>query len=417
MASTRMRQVCCFVIGLVAIRAATAQPSTFLALTNATVCASPTAAPLNDGVVIVRGTTITEVGARSAVAIPAGATTIDCRGSVVLAGYQNSHVHFTEEKWVAAAQQPAQKLSDQLQAMLTRFGFTTVVDTGSLLANTIAIRRRIDSGEINGPRILTAGIPLYPPDGIPYYLRDSGLPPDQLKLLHQPSTEMQAVDAVRQDIDGGADLIKLFTGSWVTNQRVQPMPINVATAAAVEAHRRRRLVFSHASNLAGLEVALGAGVDVIAHALDDTRGLAAEHLRRMKNQQMALIPTLTLFADSDHARQIFAEVVDYQRLGGQILFGTDVGYHTMYDPTLEYESLKKAGLTWREVLASLTTNPAERFGESTRRGRLAPGMDADLVVLGGDPASDLREFADVRQTIRSGRIIYSRSDISRSSGS
>ena len=54
--------------------------------------------------------------------------------------------------------------------MLTRYGFTSVVDTGSLLSNTVAIRKRIASGEVAGPRILTAGFPLYPRDGIPYYV-------------------------------------------------------------------------------------------------------------------------------------------------------------------------------------------------------------------------------------------------------
>jgi imidazolonepropionase-like amidohydrolase len=129
----------------------------------------------------------------------------------------------------------------------------------------------------------------------------------------------------------------------------------------------------------------------------------------MRNQNVALVLTLTLFASGgDPTRRIFAEAADYQRLGGQILFGTDVGYHTMYEPTLEYDSLAKAGLTWRQVLASLTTNPAARFGVSKNRGRIAAGMAADLVVLARDPALDMRAFVDVRQTIRGGRIIYSR---------
>jgi imidazolonepropionase-like amidohydrolase len=80
----------------------------------------------------------------------------------------------------------------------------------------------------------------------------------------------------------------------------------------------------------------------------------------------------------------------------------------MYEPTLEYESLAMTGLTWRQVLASLTTNPADRFGESKTRGRVAPGMAADLVILARDPALDIRAFVEVAQTIRAGQIIYSR---------
>jgi imidazolonepropionase-like amidohydrolase len=59
-----------------------------------------------------------------------------------------------------------------------------------------------------------------------------------------------------------------------------------------------------------------------------------------------------------------------------------------------------------QILASLTTNPARRFGLTQRTGRVAPGMDADLVVLEGDPASDVRGLARVRYTLRQGRIIY-----------
>lgn len=64
-------------------------------------------------------------------------------------------------------------------------------------------------------------------------------------------------------------------------------------------------------------------------------------------------------------------------------------------------------LSARQILASMTTTPAERFGESARRGRLASGLAADLVVLSGDPFRDVRAFGAVRYTIRDGKVIYS----------
>lgn len=67
-------------------------------------------------------------------------------------------------------------------------------------------------------------------------------------------------------------------------------------------------------------------------------------------------------------------------------------------------------ITPREILASLTTAPAARWQEAERRGQVKAGMDADLVVLGGDPAADPANFADVRCTIRNGRPIYARTD-------
>jgi imidazolonepropionase-like amidohydrolase len=82
--------------------------------------------------------------------------------------------------------------------------------------------------------------------------------------------------------------------------------------------------------------------------------------------------------------------------GGIILFGTDVGFTELYDTSLELEFMGRA-LSFGEVLASLTT---------PRKGRLEQGFDADIVVLDGDPNTDVRSLAKVAYTIRAGRVIY-----------
>jgi len=69
-----------------------------------------------------------------------------------------------------------------------------------------------------------------------------------------------------------------------------------------------------------------------------------------------------------------------------------------------------AGMSFRQVLASLTTAPAERFGESKQQGRIAPGLHADLVVLKDDPSKDIRALAAVQYTLRAGKIIYRASE-------
>jgi imidazolonepropionase-like amidohydrolase len=63
-------------------------------------------------------------------------------------------------------------------------------------------------------------------------------------------------------------------------------------------------------------------------------------------------------------------------------------------------------MTFRQILASLTTAPAAKFGESARLGRIAPGLAGDIVVLNADPSGDVRAFAAVRYTIRDGKVIY-----------
>jgi imidazolonepropionase-like amidohydrolase len=100
------------------------------------------------------------------------------------------------------------------------------------------------------------------------------------------------------------------------------------------------------------------------------------------------------------------ELKQYSSAGGTILFGTDVGFQTEYDPTHEFEYMGRV-LSWREILASLTTNPSEFF-KATTKGRVEQGRDADLVVLDADPAGDVGNFAKVAYTIRGGKVIYAR---------
>lgn len=169
--------------------------STITALVGGRMIAAPDASPVEDATILIEEGRIATVGPREKVTVPPGARIIDCRNLVFVAGFQNSHVHFTEERWTDAASQPAPKLAAQLQAMLAAYGFVTVVDTGSILNNTGALRRRIEAGEVLGPRILTAGMPLYPPDGVPYYLKDGSIPPDLLRRLPQP------FDAERSSVD------------------------------------------------------------------------------------------------------------------------------------------------------------------------------------------------------------------------
>src|SRR5580704_16519574 len=238
----------------------TAADSQSLALTGAKIYTSPTVAPLTNRVILIRGGKIVSVSPASSLAVPKDAKTLDCTGSVIVAGFQNSHVHFTEDKWNGAADQPAEKLAKQLEDMLTSHGFTSVVDIASYLPNTVAIRKRIESGEVPGPRILTSGGGLYPPNGAPFYFPDSIKP-----FLPQPATPEAAIQVVQSQIDGGAEVTKLFTGSLLSRTEIKLMPQDVATAAVNVSHQHNHLVFAHPSNIPGLEVALNAGVDVLAH--------------------------------------------------------------------------------------------------------------------------------------------------------
>ena len=394
---------------------------TAVAIVGAKMYASPDAAPVEDSVVVVKDGRIVRVGQRSNTPVPPKARVIDAHGAVLTAGFWNNHVHLMTPDQLNAATAKAETLQNGLQAMLTRWGFTTIFDLASSTDNALALRRRVNSGEIAGPMILTVGDPFFPKDGTPIYVRE------YFKEHNWPSEEVStpaeaAARAARQ-LDRGTDGVKIFAGAIVGGDiGVLPMRMDIARAVVEQAHRRGKPAFAHPSNLAGLNVAIESGVDVLAHTTAMEGGSApavwtGEVIARMRKHNMALIPTMTLFevefkkskAPPEILAQAIAmitsEVKDYAAAGGQILFGTDVGYTDAFDTTEEYR-LMAAVLDWRKILASLTTAPAQRFGFSAHKGLIAVGMDADLVLLDADPAQDPTAFARVRDTIRGGRVIW-----------
>jgi imidazolonepropionase-like amidohydrolase len=86
------------------------------------------------------------------------------------------------------------------------------------------------------------------------------------------------------------------------------------------------------------------------------------------------------------------------------MFGTDVGYMADYSTRDEFAALAKCGLSPLDILPMLTVAPAERLGVTAEKGTLQPGKLADFVVLGSDPAKEATAFADVRVTVRSGKL-------------
>ena len=389
--------------------------ATLLAATRLYV--SPDAEPIDDAAILIVDGKIAAVGPAKDIAAGGALRLAACDGGTVTAGFQNSHAHFTEAKFANAPTRLAADLTAAMTDMLNRYGFTTVVDTTSNLANTVVLRERIGRGEVVGPRILTAGFALYPKNGIPIYLRD--MAPDFLAMLSQPGSVEEALADLQANLDGGADATKLFLMTPQGAGRYAFMSPDIALAAADETHRRGLPVLAHPTDIEGINLAVEAGVDILVHTTigEGKTVWDAPLIEQMRAKNIALVPTLMLFPYELKRAELPQRIVDaatgdaveqvraYAKAGGQILFGTDVGYMADYDPTEEYRLMARA-LSPMEILASLTTAPAARWKESSRRGRVSAGLDADLVVLDSDPAADAANFARVRCTIRAGTLTY-----------
>jgi imidazolonepropionase-like amidohydrolase len=396
-------RVALFLLGGYGCLSATAAAQT-LVLLGGSVYASPDAAPLPDAVVVISSGVITAIGSRSEVPVPADARVLDCTGKTVVAGFWNSHVHFTQAPWRNAASAPAAQLEEHMQEMLTRWGFTTVWDLGSDPRDTLPLRKRVNSGEVPGPNIFFAGS-IFPKGGHPVYL------PAEVQLP-EASTSEEATRMSRAYLEMGLDGIKLFTGAYMGEKPVVNMDVAIARAAVEVAHAQGKPVFAHPQNRTGLETVIEAGVDVMAHIIPGEPGYSPEQLARFKSQGTALTPTLSMFAKTVGGPELSARLVGngvnqlkaFSENGSVVLFGTDVGFTTIYDTSIEYELMHRA-LSERQILASLTTNPALYF-KAAKKGTVEKGFDADLVVLDGDPVTEVSNLAKVAYTIRAGEVIY-----------
>jgi imidazolonepropionase-like amidohydrolase len=380
-------------------------PSQPLALRGATIFPDPASAPVRGGTVLIREGRIAAAG--DGVAVPQDAAIVDCDGCTILAGFWNSHVHFFERKWANAETIPADELQGQLSAF-TRYGFTTVFDLSSLLQNTNALRERVRSG-IAGPRIFTTGEGLLPPNGLP--------PAAVMRVLGTMDTPLpevanahRAAEVAERLLDEGADAVKVFASS----QSGGALATDVMRTAAAKAHARHKPVFAHVNAPSDVASAIEAGVDVIAHTTPSAVW-DSTLLQAMKASGVALTPTLHLWQhlmrhDRDSVRERYVrgaveQLRAWHALGGAVLFGTDYGA-VAADPSAEYALMREAGMEFPAVLASLTTAPAQRFGEPAIRGRIAEGYAADLTVVRGDPATNLSALCAVTYTVRDGEIVY-----------
>jgi imidazolonepropionase-like amidohydrolase len=392
---------------------ATAAPETVTVFTGCRIVANAEAPPLLDGVLVVRGRTIESIGSAAQVRVPDGAERVDCAGGTLLPGFWNSHVHFMGQSWQKADQLPVESLASQLRAMLTGYGFAHVVDTGSDLANTLALRKRIDSGEVPGPGIITAGSAYVGPNGTPFYITDTKLP--------ELSDPAQARRTVAEAIRSGAGAIKIMSVSLTREPPFPSMPLETIRAVADEAHRSKVKLLVHPTDRAGVELAINGGADVVLHTAPIGGPWDDDLATRMVKAGLALVPTLKLWpyelaqANDPSLVKHFAtvsqqQVAAFRKARGRVLFGTDVGYMSDFDPTEEYVQMAASGMSARDILAALTENPVRLFGSAENHGRLAPGRDADLVLLADDPEKDVRNFTKVRLTYRAGRRIYSSGD-------
>jgi len=362
---------------------------------------------------------------------------VDLREYFVLPGLIDCHTHLTGQS-VPVAERIRRTLSETeahaaidgvVYAQRTLLaGFTTVRNVGSRGSTGIALRDRIRSGMIPGPRMLVSGPAVTVTGGHGDWTNSISpvLRPAQGPETATSDGPSEVRKAVRARIREGVDLIKITATGGVlsmTAAGVSQQFFEDELEAIVEAASRMgRKVAAHAHGADGIKAALRAGVSSIEHGtyLDD------EAIDLFLETGAYLVPTI-------HAGKYVeakAKVSDYyppairekaaavgpviqgafgraHARGVKIAFGTDVGVGEHGTNALEFVYMQEAGMNAMDCIVTATIHAADLCGILGEVGTLEPGKLADVIAVPGDPLSDITMLQRVELVMREGKIYRS----------
>jgi imidazolonepropionase-like amidohydrolase/glyoxylase-like metal-dependent hydrolase (beta-lactamase superfamily II) len=354
--------------------------------------------------------------------VPAGTATIDGTGKTIMPGLIDSHVHMAESYFTAGGMVLEQAMT---------YGVTTVMDMGVSDSQSYQIfKRKIKANEFTtGADLFTAGVGATVAGG-------HGAIRDTTALF------FTSPDQAQPWVDGrgaaGSDYIKIFSETFAEHGRNVPTLTDAEIAAIVAAaHKDKLMAVAHTLQESRARQAVLAGVDGLVHispydppSPDFGKFMAAHHTFESTNlisyapvsykQELATDPDLSpympkdmiaglanarLFADSHHEYSM-AALKEIHEAGVPVLAGTDIGYP--YAPLLHAEleiMVKDGGFTPTQALQAATGNPAKVYPMLADRGRIAPGMRADLLLLDGDPTQNILATRKIVKLWRMGREI------------
>ncbi|MGH2405601.1 MAG: amidohydrolase family protein [bacterium] len=307
-------------------------------------------------------------------------------------------------------------------------GVTTVRDLGSRGRVAFGLREAARLSGVPAPRLILSGPPITPPGGHCAFFGIECGSPEAIR------------GAARRLLQEGADLLKLMaTGGLTrgTSHHTPGLPTETLKVAVEDAHRVGRPTTAHASSIRGIRNTLAAGIDCIEHAvfLDDGGALTFDEplAEEIAKGGVFVCPTLQEayrgLSPLDEGGQSLREperaelvalrerklsnIGNAARLHGagvRLVAGSDAGSRVTPhgDLALGVELMTRAGLSAAEAIYSATGLAAEACGIADEVGTILPGNAADLLVVGGDVAADIRALANVRAVFQTGRLAAGR---------
>ena len=392
--------------------------SGLVALIGATILVGPDLEPLQNGTILIDGGRIASIGRADEVVVPNTAERLNLAGHTVLPGLIDMHVHLgAPGTRTSLSDWPLHVLEVHRYAPLARqallaHGVTSVRSLGDGHEWITQMRRMIADHELEGPRIFAAGPVFTTRSGHP--IATHGVDPDG-DVVRLPASPEEAREMVRNLAQGEAavDLIKVIQERGGPRLALDPLPADILQAIVSEAHAHGLRVVAHCGTADDMRDVIAAGVDGIEHLERRAvrEGWPADVLKALIAADISLNPTLTVTSvalpESEHAI-LRGRLLEYVEQGGRIVAGSDAGMpQVAFGESLhrKLELLVASGISPLGALRAATSDAAYALGNA-EIGAIETGRIADLLVVLGEPHSDILAIRNVRYVYLDGRVVH-----------
>jgi imidazolonepropionase-like amidohydrolase len=305
-------------------------------------------------------------------------------------------------------------------------GITTVMSAGDVTAGIIELRRRLEAGEITGPRLFVAGSRLSLASDADWEECQANAFCRSNNSLVRDNDDARA--KVRELADAGVDMVKIrmetIEGGDASDRARTAVGEEMFRVIVEQAHRHGVPTLAHVTNVGDMMTAVDAGVDRLAHT-PHTGSLGEMNGARMVRESAVAVSTTlgvwTPLFDADGAllwrdgSPLPAGGIAraghglmnarYLREAGAILaFGTDTSFHPSDSIAHELRALDVL-FAPEDIVTMMTVNGARYLDLASEIGTLEPGKRADLVILNGDPLADTDSLLNVAVVVKDGEVV------------